>query len=276
MTDYSLFIVPTPIGNRQDITLRALETLRQVEWVAAEDTRNTGLLLQAYDIKAKFISLHEHNEVGKAELICKLLAKGESVALVSDAGTPLISDPGAKLISIIIANGFRVVPLPGACAAICALSAAGLDTNSFLFLGFLSAKTAARQKQLLAIAMMQHTLIFYEAARRLEDCVTDIVACLGGEREIVLARELTKIHEEIIRCAAKDLLIKLANKEIILKGECVLLVAGNVADQDKEKIEAARVLKTVMPHTSLKSAVAITVQLTGVRKSVVYDLALQL
>ncbi len=276
MTDYSLFIVPTPIGNRQDITLRALETLRQVEWVAAEDTRNTGLLLQAYDIKAKFISLHEHNEVGKAELICKLLAKGESVALVSDAGTPLISDPGAKLISIIIANGFRVVPLPGACAAICALSAAGLDTTSFLFLGFLSAKTAARQKQLLAIAMMQHTLIFYEAARRLEDCVTDIVACLGGEREIVLARELTKIHEEIIRCAAKDLLIKLANKEIILKGECVLLVAGNVADQDKETIEAARVLKTVMPHTSLKSAVAITVQLTGARKSVVYDLALQL
>jgi 16S rRNA (cytidine1402-2'-O)-methyltransferase len=276
LTDYSLFIVPTPIGNRQDITLRALETLRQVEWVAAEDTRNTGLLLQAYDIKAKFISLHEHNEVGKAELICKLLAKGESVALVSDAGTPLISDPGAKLISIIIANGFRVVPLPGACAAICALSAAGLDTTSFLFLGFLSAKTAARQKQLLAIAMMQHTLIFYEAARRLEDCVTDIVACLGGEREIVLARELTKIHEEIIRCAAKDLLIKLANKEIILKGECVLLVAGNVADQDKETIEAARVLKTVMPHTSLKSAVAITVQLTGARKSVVYDLALQL
>ncbi len=276
MTDYTLYIVPTPIGNRQDITLRALEILRQVAWVAAEDTRNTGLLLQAYDIKAKFISLHEHNEVGRAELICALLAKGESVALVSDAGTPLISDPGAKLVPTIIANGFRVVPLPGACAAICALSAAGLDTTSFLFLGFLAAKSAARQKQLTELALMQHTLIFYEAARRLDACVQDIIFCLGGQREIVLARELTKIHEEIIRCQASELLVKLSSKEITLKGECVLLVAGNIVDEDKEKIEVIRVLKTIMPHTSLKSAVTIAVQLTGVRKSVVYDLALQL
>jgi 16S rRNA (cytidine1402-2'-O)-methyltransferase len=276
LTDYTLYIVPTPIGNRQDITLRALEILRQVAWVAAEDTRNTGLLLQAYDIKAKFISLHEHNEVGRAELICALLAKGESVALVSDAGTPLISDPGAKLVPTIIANGFRVVPLPGACAAICALSAAGLDTTSFLFFGFLATKSAARQKQLAELALMQHTLIFYEAARRLDVCVQDIIFCLGGQREIVLARELTKIHEEIIRCQASELLVKLSSKEITLKGECVLLVAGNIVDQDKEKIEVIRVLKTIMPHTSLKSAVTIAVQLTGVRKSVVYDLALQL
>ena len=276
MADYSLYIIPTPIGNRADITQRALTMLQQVDWVAAEDTRNTGLLLQAYGIKAKYIPLHEHNEVGKAEAICNLLAKGESVALVSDAGTPLISDPGSKLVQIVVAKGFQVVPLPGACAVTCALSAAGLDCSSFLFAGFLPNKPAARLKKLNTFKAESHTLIFYEAARRLVDCVQAMREVFGGERQIVLARELTKVHEEFVRGDIDTILQKLEDGKIVLKGECVLLVAGAETDCDNSADEIIAILQVVMPHTSLKSAVKIVVELSGAKRSLVYDLALQL
>ena len=276
MTDYSLYIVPTPIGNRADITQRALDVLGEVAWVAAEDTRTTGALLQSYGIKAKFISLHEHNEVQRAEKICALLGQGESVALVSDAGTPLISDPGAKLVTAVVAAGHKVVPLPGACAAICALSAAGLDTTSFIFKGFLANKSAARQKELSQLKEKKYTIILYEAARRLIDCVKDIVAVIGSERQLVLARELTKLHEEIVRSSAGELLAQLQSGEIVLKGECVLMLEGASKNNAIYKAQLTSMLQTVLPHTSMKSAVQIVVELSGAKKSEVYALALEL
>ena len=187
----------------------------------------------------------------------------------------MISDPGSRLVKFVVEQGHKVIPLPGACAAICALSASGLKTDGFMFIGFLPNKTVARKKALINLESQEHTLIFYEAARRLEKCIADIVEVFGGERQVVIARELTKIHEEVIRCSGSEMLLKLQNDEITLKGECVLLVEG-CSDVACSDVELEKTLKILLAHTSLKSAVKIAIELTGSAKSEVYKLALDI
>ena len=192
-----LYVVATPIGNLADISQRALAVLAGVDLIAAEDTRHSGRLLQQYQITSKTLALHDHNERDRAPDVVARLAQGKSVALISDAGTPLVSDPGFHLVRLAREQGFKVVPVPGASAMIAALSAAGLPSDRFVFEGFLPAKTAARKKRLEAMAAETRTLIFYEAPHRLLDTLTDMAAVFGADRQVVLARELTKTFETI-------------------------------------------------------------------------------
>ncbi|MDO8311908.1 MAG: 16S rRNA (cytidine(1402)-2'-O)-methyltransferase, partial [Sideroxyarcus sp.] len=200
-SECALYVVATPIGNLSDITLRALEVLGTADAVAAEDTRNTRHLLQHHGIAdTRLLALHQHNERGAAEKIIALLQQGQSVALVTDAGTPAVSDPGALLVAEVRSAGFRVIPIPGASAAVTALSASGLDSAHFLFYGFLPNKSAARRSALQTLVEHPYTLVFYEAPHRILECTEDLHAIFGDEREIIFARELTKLFENIHRC----------------------------------------------------------------------------
>ncbi len=223
-----LYIVATPIGNLEDITLRALRVLAEVDVIACEDTRHTRKLLTHYKIQTPTISYHEHNERERTTEILSRIARGLTVALVSDAGTPLISDPGFQLVSEAIARGILVVPIPGASALVTALSASGLATNDFLFAGFLPAKPGARRARLGELAAVHTTLIFYEAPHRIKPMLADVQDILGNRR-CVLARELTKLHEEFLRGSLSELLEKI--DAMNLKGEMVLLVAPLAADE---------------------------------------------
>ena len=196
----ALYVVPTPLGNLADMTQRAIDVLRRVPWVAAEDTRHSAPLLKHYGAGARLLPAHEHNEEGAAQQVIGKLAAGESVALVSDAGTPAVSDPGARLVARVRAAGFRVVPLPGACAAVTALSASGLVEPHFLFYGFLPAKTKQREDELRALSGLPYALLFYEAPHRILETVESIARVLGNDRTLVLARELTKLFETIHSC----------------------------------------------------------------------------
>nr|WP_298249868.1 16S rRNA (cytidine(1402)-2'-O)-methyltransferase [uncultured Halomonas sp.] len=221
----ALYVVATPIGNLQDLSPRATRILGEVSRVAAEDTRHTARLLRHLGLQVPMLSLHEHNEAARVEQIDAHLAAGESVALVSDAGTPLISDPGFVLVRELRARGRRIVPVPGACALVAALSAAGLPTDRFSFHGFLPAKSGARRAQLEALAAHTETLVFYESPHRIRDTLADIGAALG-ERDLVLGRELTKTFETFLQGSARELVARMEDDPNQARGEFVVMVAG--------------------------------------------------
>ena len=272
----ALYVVATPIGNLSDITLRALEVLGAADTVAAEDTRNTRHLLQHHGIgDARLLALHQHNERGAAEKVIALLQQGQNVALVTDAGTPAVSDPGAVLVEAVREAGFRVIPVPGASAAVAALSASGLATPHFLFYGFLPNKSAARRTALQALAEHPYTLVFYEAPHRILDCVADLHAVFGDEREIVFARELTKLFESIHRCKLGEAMDWLNRDPNNQRGEFVLLVSG-AQTQAGLDAEAERVLKVLLEGLPLKQAVQLAAEITGVARNDLYQHALSL
>jgi 16S rRNA (cytidine1402-2'-O)-methyltransferase len=225
-----LYVVATPIGNLKDITFRAIEVLKHVDVIASEDTRHTAVLLKAYDIPTRMVSCHQHNERERTSQLVEQLLAGKSVALVSDAGTPLISDPGFRLVRDAAAHQIPIVPIPGACAAIAALSASGFPTDAFVFLGFPPKKNRERLLFLSALASEEKTLVFYESPKRIERLLQEMIPVLGN-RSAALCRELTKIHEEIIRGSISELVESIRERSL-LKGELVLLVAGHSAETD--------------------------------------------
>lgn len=272
----TLYIVPTPIGNLGDITQRALSVLQNVDLIAAEDTRHTGLLLQHFAINARLFALHDHNEQQKAETLLAKLQEGQSIALVSDAGTPLINDPGYHLVRVCREAGIRVVPLPGPCAAIAALSAAGLPSDRFCYEGFLPAKTKGRCDALRALEQEPRTLIFYESTHRLLDSLEDICSVLGASRYVVLARELTKTWESIHGAPAGELLAWVREDENRRKGEMVLVIEGFKAQsEDALPADALRTLGLLQTELPLKKAAALTAEIHGVKKNALYKYALE-
>ena len=272
-----LYVVATPIGNLADISQRALAVLAGVDFIAAEDTRHSGRLLQHYQITSKTLALHDHNERDRAPDVVARLMQGKSVALISDAGTPLISDPGFHLVRLARESGIKVMPVPGASAMIAALSAAGLPSDRFVFEGFLPSKSTARKKRLEAMGMETRTLIFYEAPHRLLDTLADMVAVLGADRHVVLARELTKTFETIKGDAVAALLEWASDDPDQQKGEVVLLVAGvSVAEDDVPDGEAQRILKILLDELPLSQASALAAKITGGKKKPLYQLGLSL
>lgn len=278
MTDLTgiLYIVATPIGNLQDITQRALETFAQVDLIAAEDTRHSGLLLSHYGIKKPFFALHDHNEQEKAHILVEKLKQGSSIALISDAGTPLISDPGFHLVRQCREAGIRVVPLPGACAAITALCASGIASDRFCFEGFLPAKSKVRKDKLENIAEEDRTLIFYESTHRILDTLEDMQAVLGEKRYIVLAREMTKTWETITGNTIKNLREWLLEDPNRTKGEMVLIVEGKPKSDNNDEIspQAVKALELIAEELPLKKAAAIVAELYGYKKNALYQFGL--
>ncbi len=272
----SLYIVATPIGNLSDMSARAIEVLKEVAVVAAEDTRHSGHLLQHFSISTPMISVHEHNEQQRCEKILARLQQGESVALISDAGTPLISDPGYRLVTFVREHGIDVVPIPGCCALIAALSASGLPSDRFSFEGFLPAKQGARRQSLENLANESRTLIFYESPRRLQAALTDMSDIFGEQRLACLARELTKLHETITTRPLTDLLAWVSSDHYQQKGECVVLVEGVKQQLDASDSEVNRILALLLKELPVKKAAAITASLLEVSKNKAYDMALKL
>lgn len=270
----SLYIVPTPIGNLADITQRAIDVLAMVDVVAAEDTRHSSVLLNHLQIKANLLALHDHNEQQRADALIARVQQGQSVALISDAGTPLISDPGYHLVTRCREAGVRVIPLPGACAAITALSASGLPTDRFTFEGFLPAKEKARDDRLTELLDETRTLIFYESPRRLLETV-QAVARLYGERQIVVARELTKTFESFHSLPAPAMVEWLAADSNRCRGEIVLMIAGAKPDPDAIPSEVLRTLALLQKELPLKRAAALTAEIHGVKKNALYKLGLE-
>ena len=272
-----LYVVATPIGNLSDITLRALEVLKSVDAIAAEDTRHTSGLLSHFGIAKKLIAVHEHNEHQSAEKLLALLLAGQNIALVTDAGTPAVSDPGAIVVDLVRKAGIKVVPIPGASAVIAALSASGISQNGFLFYGFLPASGSARRKTLEILKAQAVTLVFYEAPHRIIESVVDMAAILGAERRITIAREITKTFETIYSCElskAEAWLQADANQQ---RGEFVLLVeAAAIKDAAEIPEDTVRVLKLLLADLPLKQAVQLTTEITGEKKNVLYELALSL
>ncbi|MDO8464805.1 MAG: 16S rRNA (cytidine(1402)-2'-O)-methyltransferase [Gallionella sp.] len=272
----ALYVVATPIGNLRDITLRALDVLAAADVVAAEDTRNTAHLLTHHGIGAnRLMAVHQHNERGAAEKIIALLHAGQSVAFVSDAGTPAVSDPGALLVQAVLAAGLRVIPVPGANAAIAALSAAGLAEPHFLFYGFLPNKSAARRTALQELRGHACTLVFYEAPHRIVGCVADLCAILGGNRQIVLAREITKLFETIHTCLLQDAEAWLLSDSNQQRGEFVVLVSG-APPQAGLSVETLNTLSLLLEELPLKQAAQLAAKITGENRSDLYQQALQM
>tara|TARA_R110002050_G_scaffold216584_3_gene352619 strand:- start:549 stop:1400 length:852 start_codon:yes stop_codon:yes gene_type:complete len=270
----TLYIVATPIGNLGDISARALAVLTQVDVIACEDTRHTQKLLSAFAIKNKTLSMHDHNERQRQDYIAQLLQEGKSIALVSDAGTPLISDPGFHLVRHCRSLSLPVSPVPGACAAISALSVAGLPTDRFSFEGFLPSKSGARQSTLLALANEPRTMVFYDAPRRAIDTIKDIVSTLGSERYVVIARELTKTFETIYSDTAENLVAWLEQDANQLKGEMVLIIEGYKANPDEISVEVINTLKLLLAEMKPKKACAIVAEIYKVKKNALYEIAL--
>lgn len=271
----TLYVVPTPIGNLGDITYRALEVLKNVDLIAAEDTRHTGLLLQHFAINARFFALHDHNEQQKTEQLLVKLQAGQSIALVSDAGTPLINDPGYHLIRRCREAGIRVVPLPGACAATTALCAAGVASDRFCYEGFLPAKTKGRKDTLMTLAEEARTLIFYESTHRLVESLQDMVTVWGPQRYVVLARELTKTWESIYGAPVGAVLAWVQEDEMRRRGEMVLIVEGHKAQENVLPLDALRTLALLQKKLPLKKAAALAAEIHGVKKNALYKHALE-
>ncbi len=270
----TLYVVATPIGNLGDITLRALNVLKAVDVIAAEDTRVTVRLLNRHGIAARLVAVHEHNERRAAERVIGLLAGGSAVALVSDAGTPGIADPGAQVVAAVRAAGYPVVPIPGPNAAAAALSASGFEASRFLFCGFLPSRAAERRRVLAELAAQTAILVFYEAPHRVLDSVTDLCSVLGGDRSIVIARELTKIHETLHQCRLDEAVTWLQADDYRQRGEFVLVVQGAAEASAKGEVDAEGVLKILLEELPLKQAVALGVKLTGGNRNALYKLAL--
>jgi 16S rRNA (cytidine1402-2'-O)-methyltransferase len=270
-------VVATPIGNLQDITLRALEVLRTVDAIAAEDTRHTSGLLAHFAIQKKLIAVHEHNEHKSAELLMHRLQAGESIALVTDAGTPGISDPGAVVVDKVRDAGITIVPIPGASAVITALSAAGIASPGFTFYGFLPASGAQRRRALEGLKSLPSTLVFYEAPHRVLESVADMASVLGGERRLTIARELTKTFETFHRCVLGEAVGWLESDTNQQRGEFVLLVEpAPLKPSEGIGEEAERVLKLLLVELPLKQAVKLAAEITGLKKNALYDFALTL
>ncbi|HJV74648.1 MAG TPA: 16S rRNA (cytidine(1402)-2'-O)-methyltransferase [Noviherbaspirillum sp.] len=271
----TLYVLATPIGNAGDITLRALNVLSLVDAVACEDTRNTSHLLTRYGLSKELVAAHEHNEREAAEKLIGRLRAGQRIALVSDAGTPAISDPGARIVDAVRTAGFRVMPLPGASAAISALSASGLLNDRFYFVGFLPNKGKQRETMLHSLTNVEATLVFYEAPHRIAEAVAAIAAVFAPSRQIVFARELTKLFEEIHRCPLADAPDWLAADAHRQKGEFVILLEGATATADDDA-EADRVLSILLSECPVKQAAALAAQITGRKKNALYERALQM
>ncbi|VAW89110.1 16S rRNA (cytidine(1402)-2'-O)-methyltransferase [hydrothermal vent metagenome] len=273
-----LYIVATPIGNMGDITERALQTLREVELIAAEDTRHSARLLNHHGIKSHCIALHEHNERNASAGLIKRLEQGDSIALISDAGTPLISDPGFYLVREVQQAGYRVVPIPGASALIAALSVAGLPSDRFSFEGFLPSKREARRRTLEKLNRETRTLIFYESTHRIFDSLHDMVDLFGAQRQAAVVRELTKTFETVHRAELSELCEWMAADDNQRRGEFVVLVHGAEPSQSLERVEIdpQALLIELMALQPPKKAAAIVAKLTGLKKNALYELGLRL
>jgi 16S rRNA (cytidine1402-2'-O)-methyltransferase len=273
----TLYVVATPIGNLRDITLRALDTLKSVDAIAAEDTRVSRKLLVHFGIQADLISAHEHNEREAAQRLVALLSQGKSVALISDAGTPAISDPGAIAVAQVRAAGFRVVSVPGASAITTAIAAAGLQSAAFCFHGFLPARKGEREKILAALQAQRELQVFYEAPHRILECIASIAAAFGGDRRIGIARELTKLFEQVHVCRLDEAMGWLEQDENHRRGEFVLLVEGCPdATGAQSESESQRVLEILLQELPLKQAVGLAAEITGAKKNALYEKALKL
>ena len=271
----ALYVLATPIGNVCDISLRGLHLLSIADAIACEDTRNTSHLLSRYGLNRPLLAAHEHNEREAADKIIARLRQGERIALVSDAGTPAVSDPGARIVDAVRNAGLQVIPLPGASASITALSASGLVNDRFCFVGFLPSKARQRENELNALLSQTATLVFYEAPHRIVETIDALLLVFGPSRQIVLARELTKLFETIHRCplgAAPAWLAEDANHQ---RGEFVIVLEGAPPAED-DSAEADRILQILLSELPLKQAAALAAQITGQKKNALYDRALQL
>ena len=270
-----LYIVATPLGNISDITYRAIDILKGVDLIAAEDTRHSGKLLSYYQISKPTFPLHDHNERQRGNVLIDKIKAGQSVALISDAGTPLISDPGYHLVNECREAGVDVVPIPGACAAITALSAAGLPSDRFSFEGFLPVKEKAKAEKLTALAEETQTMIFYESPRRIQDTVKHIINVMGADRKLVIARELTKMFESYYVLPAGEMLDWLNQDTNHCRGEFVLMVAGASKEQDALSVEAINTLTLLKKELPLKKAAAITAEIHNLKKNDLYKWGLE-
>jgi len=271
----TLYVVATPIGNLEDLTPRARQTLADVNLIAAEDTRHTGRLLMHIGCKTRLLALHDHNEEKVVGGIIKMLLDGDSVALVSDAGTPLVSDPGFRLVREAHNTSITVSPIPGASAVTAALSSAGIATDRFCFEGFLPSKQAARKSRLESLASEQRTLVFYESVHRVAACIVDMVAILGEDRQAFIGRELTKLHEQCVQETLGELQRLIEDESIVGKGEFVIVVAGSAEPQDSP-LEIDRLLWALSSHLSAKDAARVAAEATGEKRNALYDRLLQL
>ena len=271
-----LYIVATPIGNRSDMSQRAIDVLSQVNLIAAEDTRHSRHLLDYFNIKTRMTAYHDHNEQQQTPLIVDKLLAGEDIALISDAGTPLMSDPGYRLVKTARDAGIRVSPIPGACAAIAALSASGMATDQFYFAGFPPARAGARKAFLESMSQHKATLVFYESSHRIVDSLEDMAAVFGPERQAVVARELTKTFETIQMDQLASLAEWVAADENQRKGEFVVLVEGLVRCDDEVDEAAQHILKVLMSELPVKQASHLASAITGVKKNKLYKMALDM
>lgn len=272
----ALYVLATPIGNAGDITLRGLHVLAIADAVACEDTRNTGHLLTRYGLSKTLIAAHQHNEREVADKLIARLRAGERIALVSDAGTPAVSDPGARIVDAVRAAGLRVVPLPGASAALAALSASGLVNDHFHFAGFLPAKAAQRDTALQSLRSITATVVLYEAPHRIVETVNALMAAFEPTRQIVFARELTKLFEEIHRCPLQEAATWLQADPNRVKGEYVLLLEGAAPTADAGALEADRILKILLDECPVSQAASLAAKITGQKKNALYQRALQI
>ncbi len=266
-----LWVVATPIGHRDDLSARAIVTLREVAVIAAEDTRHSRPLLVHHNIDTPLIALHDHNERDAVDAIVRRMAAGDSVALISDAGTPLISDPGFRLVRAARAAGIRCIPVPGACAAIAALSVAGLPSDRFVFEGFLPAKTAARRSRLQELAGDARTLIFYESSHRVAESLADMRDIFGAAREAVLARELTKMFETVLGEPLVELAARVAADPDQQRGECVILVAGRGEEVDAKLAEGQRIFAILREELPPAKAAKMAAAITGAPRKLLYE-----
>lgn len=275
--DNRLYVVATPIGNLADFSYRAVEVLRTVDYIAAEDTRRARLLMQHYGIQNKLISLHDHNEAFKAPELVRDLISGMSIALISDAGTPLISDPGLSLVRLVKEAGVIVSPVPGACALVAALSASGMPVDHFSFEGFLGRTSASRRAFFTEKLDDRNTWVFYESSHRILASIQDLAAIFPAERNIAIAREITKLYETIIYAPIHDVLRLIENDENMRKGEFVVIVGGcpvkKVVDVSSEQL---RVLTILLQKQTVKDAVALAVEITSGSKKLLYREALRI
>jgi 16S rRNA (cytidine1402-2'-O)-methyltransferase len=271
-----LYVVATPIGNLEDLSPRAVRLLGEVDLIAAEDTRHSARLLQHYAITTPMTALHEHNERAKAATLIEELRDGRSLALISDAGTPLVSDPGFNLVRAAHGAGIKVVPVPGACAAIAALSASGLPTDRFIFEGFPPVKHAARVSYFQSLRTEARTLVFYESNHRIVESLADMVAVFGPERPAVVARELTKQFETLRAASLADLSAWVQVDPDQQRGEIVLLLAGAAPNAGELDGEAERILRLLLAELPVRQAAALAAQITGQKKNLLYERALEL
>ena len=271
----TLFVVATPIGNLEDLSPRARQTLENVDLIAAEDTRHTGRLLSHFSVKTPLFALHDHNEEKVVAKLIAELAGGKSIALVSDAGTPLISDPGYRLVAAAHTNAIRIVPVAGPCAVTVALSAAGLPTDRYCFEGFLPAKQKARRDKLAALQSETRSIVLYESVHRIRDCLTDLVDVFGADRNAFIGRELTKLHEQCVQATLGDLLRQLDEGDIVSKGEFVVVVKGSDEEQTAN-FEVDLLLTELAAQLPPKDAAKIAAKVTGNKRNDLYERLLQL